>query len=241
MEIYRLGRTDPEAIDLSLRRERERRFLSSERKKLDDLLFIYEPTESFSINRDRDMESVRKATENEFRHYIAEKDIPIIKTKRGGGMIWHGPGQVCLAPLINLERMKINGPDYTCVLEHACIEVLRHFNIAAVTNRYIAGAQGAWLEGKDQVKRKIAFLGWSCARSMAIHGCAINVCPDLYPFSLIDPCNLKGVEVTSMDRNLLKHPTIEEVGKIASEIFIDLLYKQNKLKSPESSRDFYLG
>ena len=62
MEIYRLGRTDPEAIDLSLRRERERRFLSSERKKLDDLLFIYEPTESFSINRDRDMESVRKAT-----------------------------------------------------------------------------------------------------------------------------------------------------------------------------------
>lgn len=229
MEIYRLGRTDPKAIDLSLRRERERRILSSEHEKLNDLLFIYEPTEAFSINRKKDMESVRKATKSDFRHYITEKNIPVITAKRGGGMIWHGPGQVCLAPLLNLERLKINGPDYTCILERTCIEVLRYFNIAAITNHYIAGAQGAWVKGKDQVKRKIAFLGWSYRKGMAIHGCAFNVCPDLYPFSLIDPCNLRGVEVTSMERVLSKHPTIEEVGKTASEIFIDLVYKQNKL------------
>jgi lipoate-protein ligase B len=174
---------------------------------------------------EKDMASVRKATESEFRSYIAEKSISVIKTKRGGGMIWHGPGQICLAPLINLERLKINGPDYTCILERTCIEVLCHFNIAAVTNRYIAGAQGAWVKGKDQVKRKIAFLGWSCVRGMAIHGCAINVCPDLYPFYLIDPCNLRGIEATSMERELSQYPTIEKVGKAASEIFINLLYK----------------
>jgi lipoate-protein ligase B len=226
MQIYRLGRTDPKAIDLSLQRERERRFLSSERKKSDDLLFIYEPTEAFSVNREKDMESVRKATESEFRHYITEKSIPIIKTKRGGGMIWHGPGQICLAPLIDLEKLEINGPDYTCILERACIEVLRHFNIAAATNRYIVGAQGAWVKGKDQVNRKIAFLGWSCGRGMAIHGCAINVCPDLYPFSLIDPCNLQGVEATSMEREISPYPTIEKVGELASEIFINLLYSR---------------
>src|SRR3989344_6705406 len=99
MEIYWLGRTDPETIDLSLRRERERRFFSSGCNKLNDLLFIYEPTESFSINMEKDIRSVRKATEDEFWHYIAQKSIPIIKTKRGGGIIWHGLGQVCLAPL----------------------------------------------------------------------------------------------------------------------------------------------
>ena len=228
MEIYWLGRTDPETIDLSLRRERERRFFSSGCNKLNDLLFIYEPTESFSINMEKDIRSVRKATEDEFWHYIAQKSIPIIKTKRGGGIIWHGLGQVCLAPLVDLERLKLNGSDYTCILERTCIETLNHFNIIAVTNRYIAGARGAWVEEKDQVKRKIAFLGWSCVRGMAIHGCAINVCPDLYPFSLIDPCNLQGVEVTSMDKKISPCPTTEEVGKAASEIFVDLLYERNK-------------
>lgn len=225
MKIHRLARADPKEVDLFLQSERERRFFSSERQKLDDLLLVYEPTEAFSIHRETDIKSVRKETEDDFWAYAVEKAVPIIKTKRGGGMIWHGPGQVCLAPLVDLERIRLNITNYSNILEETCIETLNYFGVSALRNHFMAGSQGAWVEERDGIKRKLAFFGWSDARGIAIHGCAINVSPDLYPFSLIDPCNLRSAEVSSMERFLLNKLNAEEVGKTAAEIFIKLLYK----------------
>ena len=222
METRYLGMESPKEIDTILQNERQRRAFLTNRAELEDLLMVYEPTEAFSIHSQRDMKSARDP--KSFRSYLEKSGAPIIETDRGGGMFWHGPGQVCLAPLVDLERIRFNLTDYSDILEETCIKTLEYFGVNVLRNHYMPGSQGAWVQDAKGVKKKIAFFGYSFSRGMAIHGCAINVCPDLYPFSLIDPCNLPGVEVTSMETVLFRKLSVEEVGKIAAEIFIKLFY-----------------
>jgi lipoate-protein ligase B len=40
-------------------------------------------------------------------------------------------------------------------------------------------------------------VGIAIKRGISIHGLALNVCPDLTPFSWINPCGLENVAMTS--------------------------------------------
>lgn len=226
MKTCFIGRADPKAIDLFLHEERERRSFSPDREKMEDFIIAYEPTEAFSIPITRaqhSLKAVRGATEQNFRAYIETNKIPIVKTHRAGGMIWHGPGQICLAPIIDLQRLKLNLIPYCSLLEKTCIQTLAHFGICALQNHYMAGAQGAWVIEADGTKKKIAFYAAGVRNGIVIHGCMINVSPNLYPISLIDPCNLPGVEVTSMEEVLGKAPDIQDVAQIFMETFVQLI------------------
>lgn len=229
MEIYRLGRTDPADIDALLFCEQNKRGIAHDREKKKDMLYIYKPTEAFSITHERDLKSIRYATRAQFYAYTKAHNIPTITTHRGGGMIWLGPGQIALAPLVDVKRRQIDLLDYSALMEETCIETIAAFGIKSVRNHYRYGAQGAWMESGEELK-KIAFFGLKAARGIMIHGCIVNVEPDLYPFSLIDPCNLPGISVTSLKEVLGETPPLFEVEDILIATFLKLLERASKTK-----------
>jgi len=207
--------------------------LLEERRKNLEHIFIYEPDECFSVNHGTDLSFVKDP--EAFWLYMRKKTIPLFSISRGGGIIWHGPGQAILASVLNLGERGIDLTQYRECLEQAILNTLSKFGISGILRDYTAGSRGVWVEDPQGGElKKIAFIGFNCSGGLpgiAIHGCAINVSPDLYPFSLIYPCNLDGVEAISI-KDLLgpKAPSSDSVGEILATEFRNIIETYKKVR-----------
>jgi lipoate-protein ligase B len=61
---------------------------------------------------------------------------------------------------------------------------------------------------------KIASIGVAVRRRVTSHGLALNVHPDLSAFRRIVPCGLAWAEATSMERELGRPTSMEEVKRV---------------------------
>ena len=130
---------------------------------------------------------------------------PVIDVDRGGRITWHGPGQIVAYPIVRLAKPnEVVG--FVRTLENAIIKSLNNFGIAGIS---IPGKTGVWI--KDTTERKIAAIGVRVAKSVTMHGLALNVNPDLSNFGRIIPCGMPEAETTSMAKELGKQITIEQV------------------------------
>jgi len=121
-------------------------------------------------------------------HVLDPGGIPLVQVDRGGQVTYHGPGQIVLYTMVDLRRRGLGVRGMVESLEAAVIELLgRH----GVTGATWPGAPGVYIAG-----RKIAALGLRVRRGCTFHGLALNVDGDLSPFSRIDPCGYRGLEVT---------------------------------------------
>jgi lipoyl(octanoyl) transferase len=118
--------------------------------------------------------------------------IPLVRTDRGGQVTWHGPGQVILYTLLDLARLGLAIRPLVRLLEDAVVAVLAEHGVAARGDR---DAPGVYVDGA-----KVAALGLKVRQGRCYHGLALNVDPDLTPFSAIDPCGYPGLPVTSTRR-----------------------------------------
>jgi lipoyl(octanoyl) transferase len=124
--------------------------------------------------------------------YLREKGIGVHKTSRGGDVTFHGPGQLVVYPIINLKGFKLGIRSYVRLLEETIIEVLKDFDIVAERReRY----PGVWIGGE-----KIASIGIQVRKHTSMHGVALNVSNDLDNFSLIVPCGIREMVVTSIKK-----------------------------------------
>jgi lipoate-protein ligase B len=210
--------------------ERQRRIDDANRSSISDLALVYEPKECFSVNHDSDLNFVKN--KESFWKYMRDKTIPLLSIARGGGIMWHGPGQIILAPVVDISERKIDLTQYREYLEKAVLNTLQEFSINGILTDYAQGSRGVWIE--DPINgdlKKIAFLGFNCSRGIAIHGCAINVSPDLYPLSLIYPCNLTGVEAISMQAIIGNQaPNATRVGEILAKEFKNIIEAHKKVR-----------
>lgn len=127
------------------------------------------------------------------RPFLEAQGVEVCKTNRGGDITYHGPGQLVIYPIISLrERQDLHR--YLRDLEDVIIRALRRFGLSGGRRD---GKTGIWLES-----RKIAAIGVAVKRWVAYHGFALNVSPDLTPFSWIVPCGITDGSVTSMEREL---------------------------------------
>lgn len=137
------------------------------------------------------------------------------ETDRGGDVTYHGPGQLVVYPIVDLERLGIRIHEWIRLLEQAIIDTLEGFGISAGRD---PGATGVWVgrgpgDEDGQGGRKIAAIGVRVSRWVTMHGLALNVDPDLAHFDLIVPCGLAGRPVTSIARERPgTSPTIQEVA-----------------------------
>jgi len=123
-------------------------------------------------------------------HILAAGNIPIIRTDRGGQVTYHGPGQMVVYLMLDLQRQGLTIKSYVALLEQAMIDMCAALGIHAHRK---AGAPGVYVSGK-----KIAALGIRVKRGCSYHGLALNVDMDLAPFQRINPCGFPGLEVTQL-------------------------------------------
>ena len=123
-------------------------------------------------------------------HILDAQDIPVIKSDRGGQVTYHGPGQVIVYTLLDLNRRRIGVRELVTRIENSVIELLEDYDIRANARK---DAPGVYVEG-----RKIAALGLRVRKGCSFHGLALNVDMDLEPFSRINPCGYQGLEVTQL-------------------------------------------
>ena len=127
-------------------------------------------------------------------------DIDFYKNDRGGDVTYHGPGQLVVYPILDLELFKTDITWYVRNLEEVVIQLLNDYGIKT---KRIEGASGVWLDTKDNTgERKICALGVKTSRWITMHGIALNINTDLSYFNNIIPCGLQDKGVTSMEAQL---------------------------------------
>lgn len=130
------------------------------------------------------------------------------KINRGGDITYHGPGQLVMYPILDLEQFFTDIHKYLRYLEEVVILTLAHFGIVA--DRY-EGLTGVWIDPNTEMARKICAMGVKCSRWVTMHGIGFNVNSDLSYFSNIIPCGIDDKAVTSMENELGKKIAMEEV------------------------------
>ncbi|MDH5571785.1 MAG: lipoyl(octanoyl) transferase LipB [Gammaproteobacteria bacterium] len=121
-------------------------------------------------------------------HVLDAGDIPVIPVDRGGQVTYHGPGQLVIYPLLNIQRRNIGVRQLVSILEQTVIELLASYHIEA-QNR--ADAPGVYVDDA-----KIAALGLRIKKGCSYHGLSLNINMDLHAFSRINPCGYAGMAVT---------------------------------------------
>lgn len=163
---------------------------------------------------------------------LQEKGISFYQTNRGGDITYHGPGQLVVYPVLDLEQFFTDLRKYMRYLEEAVILTLAEYGIKGDR---LEGSTGVWLDPEDPFKaRKICALGVRCSRWVTIHGLALNINTDLSYFDHIVPCGISNKGVTSMQKELDQKVNEEEIKKILVEKFGKVF--KAKLVRPEKLR-----
>ena len=123
-------------------------------------------------------------------HILAAGDIPIVQSDRGGQVTYHGPGQTVVYYLLDLKRLQLSVRDLVTLAETVVIDSLAAFGIRGETKR---DAPGVYVNGS-----KIAALGFRIRKGCSYHGLSLNRAMDLEPFTRINPCGFRGLEVTDV-------------------------------------------
>ena len=132
--------------------------------------------------------------------FLESKTIEVIQTTRGGNITFHGPGQIILYPIVDLNALKIDVPTFVYKLEQVMILTCQIFGIKADRNKL---NPGIWVNN-SKTPSKIGSIGICLKQGISFHGLALNVNLDLTPFSWINPCGLNDIEITSIKNELLK-------------------------------------
>lgn len=126
--------------------------------------------------------------------------VEIAETDRGGDITYHGPGQLVVYPILDLNRLNLGLHAYMRLLEQVVIDACTAWGIGADRD---PGATGVWVMNGSRTA-KIAAMGVRVRRWVSMHGLSFNVAPDMSHFGLIVPCGLTGRAVTSLDAELME-------------------------------------
>lgn len=153
-------------------------------------------------------------------HLLAPGDIPVVDIDRGGQVTYHGPGQLVIYPLLDLDRLGVNVRQLVTALEQSIIDLAAIWDIEAYGRR---DAPGVYVDD-----RKLASLGLRIKKGRCYHGLALNVDMDLEPFGRINPCGYRGLRVTQLTELGVK-VSVAEVADRLNTLILDAL----GLKLPE--------
>ena len=165
---------------------------------------------------------------------LKTRNVELYEIERGGDVTFHGPGQLVIYPILDLNDHGRDLHRYLRNLEKTIIRVLKEYNIEAVTKE---GLTGVWANDY-----KLAAIGVAVSRWITYHGAALNVNTDLDYFKLITPCGITEYPVGSMGSALGEEIDINDVkNRIESsfaEIFDYVIEPADSLDSiiPEPAR-----
>ena len=133
----------------------------------------------------------------------ASEEIQVFRIERGGDITFHGPGQIVVYPILDLNRFVKSVSWYMRTLEKIIIDTLSDFEIKAGLKD---GLTGVWVGDE-----KIGAQGVRISRWVTMHGFALNVNTDLKYFGGIIPCGIFEYGVTSMEKIIGRKQNIKKV------------------------------
>jgi lipoate-protein ligase B len=163
-----------------------------QRDEVPDTLVLAEHPHVLTLGRGAHRENLR-----------ASAGMPVFEVERGGDVTYHGPGQLCGYPILQLREDERDVHLYLRRIEEAIIRTLADFAIDASR---CPGFTGVWVGS-----HKLASLGVAVRRWVTSHGFALNVCTELDRFSTINPCGLPPSAMGSMTRILGRPVAVAEV------------------------------
>lgn len=130
---------------------------------------------------------------------LEQLQAKVYDIERGGDITYHGPGQLVVYPIFDLEALGMGIKLFVQNIEQVIIDTLADYNISAGT---IPNRIGVWIDINKPNERKIAAIGVKCSRFVSMHGLALNVNTDLSMFNHIVPCGIVNKGVSSMEKEL---------------------------------------
>lgn len=145
---------------------------------------------------------------------LEQQGIPIIEVERGGGVTYHGPGQLVVYPLFSSLFRSCGVKKFIARLEAIMCQVSRHFGVRTTRRQ---GFPGVWVG-----EQKLGAVGIAVRRGVSLHGFALNVNIDLQPFSYIVPCGVRDARVTSLSRERGEQVAMRAVSEQIPRVFGDI-------------------
>ncbi len=177
-----------------------------------DYIEVWEEMKAFTENRtDQTQDELWLLEHNpvftlglagKMEHLLDPGAIPVIACDRGGQITYHGPGQLIVYVMYDLNRARVGVRRMVELLQDSVIDLLHQHSVEAHT---IPRAPGVYVDN-----RKIAALGLRVRKGRSFHGLSLNVDMDLEPFSRINPCGHPGMQVTQI-KDLGIDTTMEQV------------------------------
>lgn len=143
---------------------------------------------------------------------LADAGASFVHVDRGGDITYHGPGQLILYPILDLDYYFTDIHRYLRQLEEVVIRTCANFDIQADR---VEGKTGVWIKPtlESAPARKICAMGIRCSRWVTMHGIGFNLNTDLRRYDLIVPCGISDGDVTSLARetkNTVDEPDVHE-------------------------------
>lgn len=167
---------------------------------------------------------------------LEKEGVEFFKINRGGDITFHGPGQLVVYPIIDLEEFFTDLKKYMRFLEEVVIRLLADYGIKG---ERMLGATGVWIDTDNPITaRKICAMGVRTSRWVTMHGLALNVNTDLQYFKNIIPCGIADKGVTSMQNETGKRFTLNEVSDNLIAKFSEVFSCEISLDTNTNQRNF---
>ncbi len=193
---------------------------NNEQKLTNNYLIFCEHPHVFTLGKSGDEDNL--LIKKEELHTI---EASYYQINRGGDITYHGPGQIVVYPILDLENFFTDIHQYMRLLEEAVIQTLKEFNVESIR---IKGLTGVWIGDEDlHTSRKICALGVKMSRWVSLHGLAFNVNVDISYFKHIVPCGIDDKDVTSLEKELGNRQDMNAVKLVLKNNIVSLFGMTN--------------
>lgn len=171
-----------------------------------DMVLLLEHPSVFTLGQRGGIKNLKVS-----KTFLERLNIPLVQVERGGDITFHGPGQLVVYPIIDLTKAGLKVLDYVEGLEEIMLRTVSGWGICATRN---SANRGIWA-----AKKKLGSIGISVKRGVSFHGFALNVNLSLKPFKWINPCGLRGVGITSMEKEVSQKISMSQVREVVMHHF----------------------
>ena len=191
---------EPQTMDYNKAWDLQTSLVAARKKRIidRDVILLLEHPPVFTLGRRGGLEDLTVS-----RDFLKKSGIPVIQVERGGVITFHGPGQLIMYPIIDLNVARLKVVDYVEKLEEVMIRTVAEWEIKAARNPL---NRGIWVGNK-----KLGSIGIAIRRGICFHGMSLNVNIAMKPFGWMNPCGLKEVEITSIQRELSHKVSMSKV------------------------------
>lgn len=145
---------------------------------------------------------------------LQKKGIDFIETDRGGKLTYHGPGQLVIYFIFDLNQRALSIADFVWKAEEGLKLYLKTLDILVERDPQ---NPGLWIG-----LQKIASVGFHIQKGITTHGVALNLTCDLTPFSYMVPCGIPSTIPTSVLLQTGKHVSVLEAGQTLQTCYVQI-------------------